>query len=171
MNPENILDYPIFRMVWFLAFVGIFFYSDYPKNTWKWYFGLPVYWLFIAFFYFGISGMMSAGMLTLFGPDDENSASNSALADQITITSLGLLFLYRLFSRYKSADESTIWATDFIMGIVMTYVGINALFYGFSDYLVNGRKLEEFSGTTIAFVWLAIFFVLDFLFWLKSRRP
>lgn len=168
MDAEYIFEHPLFRMLIFLAFVGYFFYRDYPNPESKWY-TLLVYWLFILFLYCSISGMITAGVFVLFGKYIESSTVSQALEKQLTITSLGLLFLYRLFSRYIISDESTRWSADFIKGIIMPYIAFFALFYAFSDYLGTTPKLVAFSETSMAFIVLGICFVADFLLWVNKR--
>lgn len=173
MEVGDIFDYPIFRLLWFLAFAGIFFYRDFPKPEWKRYLGLPLYWLFILFFgYFGISGMMAAGMSEIFGKFTDSGTVHSDLADQLTITSLCLLFLYRLFSRYMPHDESTLWAEGFIKGIVTSYIAFNLLFYAFMGYLSVDKapKLEAFSGTLVAYLVLLGVFFADFVLWFMRQK-
>lgn len=99
----------------------------------------------------------------------ENTTVSPALENQLTITSLGLLFLYRLFSRYINGDESTRWSADFIKGIITSYIAIFALFYAFSDYLDTTRRLEAFSGTPMAFIVLGLCFAADVLLWVNKR--
>ena len=168
MDTEPFFEHPLFRMLIFLAMVGYFFYRDSPNPESEWY-KLLVYWLFILFLYYSISGMITAGVFVLFGEYIENSTVSPALEKQLTITSLGLLFLYRLFSRYINGDESTRWSADFIKGIITSYIAIFALFYAFSGYLGTTRKLEAFSETPMAFIVLGICFVADFLLWVKKR--
>jgi len=174
MDLEIILEHPIFRMLFFVGLAGIFFYRDWPKrgkSKWYQYLVLPVYWLYVlGFGYYGLSGMVSAGVSELFSKYAENGAISPALVEQLTITSLGLLFLYRLSSRYEVRDEKTNWTADFIKGVVVSYIAISALFYAFADYLVESPKLESFSGTPWAYALLGIFFTIDFLLWFAARK-
>ena len=163
MDVEYFFD-PLYRMLIYLVVMGIFFYHDYPKAKSKWYW-LLFYWLIILLLYYGISGIITAGVSELFSKYSENSTVSPALENQLTITSLGLLFIYRLFSRYIISDESTIWAVDFIKGIVMPYIAFSVLFYAFSDYLGTTHRIETFSGTPMAFIVLGICFAADFLLW------
>jgi len=168
---NEIFELPIYRLLWFLAIVGIFFYRDLPKAKWKSYQAL-LYWLFILFFgYFGIAGMMTAGISCFLVGFTEGGTINPDLADQLTITSLCLLFLYRLFSRYMKSDESRAWLEESVKGIVTSYIAINLLFYAFWDYLTVEKipKLEEFSFTALSLAVLFVVFVLDLVLWFKRR--
>jgi len=172
MDINEIFDLPIVRLLWFLAIVGVFFYRDLPKAKWKIY-QVLLYWTFILFFgYFGIAGMMTAGMAELFVRFTESSKINPDLADQLTITSLCLLFLYRLFSRYVKHDESTTWLEESIKGIVTSYVAFNLLFYAFLSYLSveKAPKLEAFSFTLLSFIALFVVFISDLALWVIKRE-
>lgn len=163
------MDYPIFRILAFIALTGMFFYRDWPGAKWRWY--VPFYWLGILFIgYYGLSAMVSAGVSELFIKYTDSGNMNRALEDQLTFTSLGLLFLYRLFSRYEVASEKTKWATNSIKGIITAYLAVGALFFGFADYLVVSPKLEVFSRTPLAYSMCGILCIADFGFWFWTRK-
>src|SRR5438132_5094586 len=102
MDHFDIVDFPAFRFLFFLTIAGVFFYRSFPKPEWKWYIGLPIYWLYILFVYFGFSGMISAGLGDVLKGHTRPKTDVDA---QLTITSIILLFGYRLLSRYIGSDE------------------------------------------------------------------
>jgi len=117
VDPTDFAAWPPLRLLWFLAITGVFFYRSFPKPEWKWYVGLPVYWLYVLLFYFGYAGTMSAGLVDFF---KDRVLRPADIEGPVTITSLILLLFFRYFSRYSRADESTEWAAEFIKGILLS---------------------------------------------------
>jgi hypothetical protein len=167
MESFEIVDVPAFRLIFFLAITGVFFYRSYPKPEWKWYLGLPIYWLYVLFFYFGYAGMISAGLSDGF-KGYLNPQVN--IEDQLTITSIILLFVYRFFSRYLAADESTEWAAEFIKDILTTSLVLSGLFFAFLPYILHAPRLEAFSQSWTAYLTLGICVGTDFVLWFIKRR-
>lgn len=165
----QIMQHPIIRMLVVITFMGIFFNRDLPGAKSKWYY--VFYWLlFILFFgYYGLSAMVSAGVSELFSKYGESGTVSPALENQLTITSLVLLCIYRVSSRYLKTEKNK-WTADFIKGILISYLTISALFYAFADYLVESPRLEAFSGTPLAYGTLGIVFTIDFVCWLRTRK-
>src|SRR5688572_2083313 len=85
MNSFDVFELPPIRLLLFLAVTGVFFYRSFPKPEWKWYFGLPVYWVYVLFFYFSYAGMMSAGLADVLKGRLHGQA---AIETPLTITSL-----------------------------------------------------------------------------------
>jgi len=59
----SICDFPAFRFLFFLTIAGVFFYRSFRMPEWKWYIGLPIYWLTYYLCTSG-SGMISAALVT-----------------------------------------------------------------------------------------------------------
>jgi hypothetical protein len=172
MEDWTIFKMPAFRILVFIAIVGIFFYKDLPKvnqgssKTWKSYVGLVFYWLWIAFLYYALSQTTATGTYELLSTQ---STPTSDLIEQITITSLILLFLYRLFSRYFPADESIRFAEDTIRDFIVSYLAISFIFYAFEEYLGRRPQPVYFSNTGWVYAVWAIAVLLDFLLWLVTK--
>jgi hypothetical protein len=170
MDPAN---WPIFRILVFLAFAGVFFYRSFPRarwTTWMGRFGLLVYWLIVFSFYFGFAGIIGGGFAEVLKP---YAKAGVELEEQITITSLVLLFLYRLFSRYISApDESIDFAAEFLRGILTAYLAVSVLFYAFFSYLDLERipQTELFKYSAWTYITYVLCVGADLGLWLLKQR-
>jgi TRAP-type uncharacterized transport system fused permease subunit len=172
MEDWTIFKMPAFRILVFLAIVGIFFYKEQPRahqssnKMWRSYVWLALYWLWIALLYYALAQTMSSGTYELLA---RQSTASPELIEQITITSLILLFLYRWFSRYFDADESIRFAEETIRDFIVSYLAISFIFFAYQEYLGGKSQPVYFSNTGWVFAVWGIAVLLDFLLWLGNK--
>jgi hypothetical protein len=170
---DFVANWPPYRLLVFLAIAGVFFYRSLPRarwTSWRGRFRLLVYWLIVFFFYFWFAGIMGAGFAEVL---KAYAKAGVDLEEQITITSLVLLFLYRLFSRYIPAhDESIDFVAEFLRNILIAYLAVSVLFYAFLAYLDLERvpQTELFKYSAWTYITYVLCVGADLSLWLHHTQ-
>jgi hypothetical protein len=124
--------------------------------------------LFVFFCYFSFAGIIGAGFAKIL---NAYAKAGVDLEQQITVTSLVLIFLYRLFSRYYNAtDESIDFAAEFLRGILTAYLAVFALLLAFSSYLEHAPQTELFKYSAWSYITYVLCVGADLVLWLLKQR-